>query len=76
MPEQVSALLDDMDGKEFLLEATSRKILALPFPEQLSFCFIMVSILKILQTVKSCSSVCTRNANWNVKYSASVGQHS
>lgn len=37
MPEQVSALLDDMDGKEFLLEATSRKILALPFPEQAVF---------------------------------------
>lgn len=37
MPEQSSALLDDMDGKEFLLEAAAKKILALPFPEQAVF---------------------------------------
>lgn len=37
MPELTSTLLNDMDGEEFLLEAASRKILALPFPEQAVF---------------------------------------
>lgn len=37
MPELTSTLLNDMNGEEFLLEATSRKILALPFPEQAVF---------------------------------------
>ena len=34
MPELASTLLSDMDAEESLLEAASRKILALPFPEQ------------------------------------------
>lgn len=37
MPELTSTLLNDLNGEEFLLEATSRKILALPFPEQAVF---------------------------------------
>ena len=37
MPELAGTLLNDMDGEEFLLEAASRKVLALPFPEQAVF---------------------------------------
>ena len=37
MPELTSTLLNDMDAEESLLEAASRKILALPFPEQAVF---------------------------------------
>ena len=37
MPELAGTLLNDMDGEEFLLEAVSRKVLALPFPEQAVF---------------------------------------
>lgn len=37
MPELASTLLNDMDAEESLLEAASRKILALPFPEQAVF---------------------------------------
>lgn len=44
MPEQSSALLDDMDGKEFLLEAATKKFLLSLFQNRLCFCFIMVSI--------------------------------
>ncbi len=37
MPELAGTLLNDMDAEESLLEAASRKILALPFPEQAVF---------------------------------------
>lgn len=37
MPELAGTLRNDMDGEEFLLEAASRKVLALPFPEQAVF---------------------------------------
>ena len=35
--QNAGTLLNDMDGEEFLLEAASRKVLALPFPEQAVF---------------------------------------
>lgn len=37
MPEHANALLNDMDGGEFLVNAAAKKILSLPFPEQAVF---------------------------------------